>query len=135
MYSDSETITASNVVIKANSGDNVVCSGVVSISNPEEVSLEWSQYSGNIYQASLSEDVWQLFMNNQEMVMARWPNTTFEDDMIYNNDFWAHSNSDDEDGVVNDITDVSIIEEESKALSNFTNAIKFNNTIFHVELL
>ena len=43
------------------------------------------------------------------MVMARWPNTKFEDDEIYNNDFWAHSLSDDADGVVYDITDISII--------------------------
>ena len=61
-------------------------------------------------------------MNNEEMVMARWPNTTFESDIIYNNDFWAHSNSDDEDGVVNDITDLSILSEESKSLSEFTNS-------------
>ena len=122
VYSIAETITASDVVIKANTGDNVVYDGTIVVNNPEELDSEWIQYSANIYHTALSEDVWQLFMNNEEMVMARWPNTTFENNMIYNNDFWAHSNSDDEDGVVNDITDLSIIPEESKSLSNFTNS-------------
>ena len=122
VYTNFESITASNVMIKANPGDNVVFNGTITINNPGEIEAEWIQYSGNIYQTSINEDVWQLFMNNEEMVMARWPNTTFESDMIYNNDFWAHSNSDDEDGVVNDITDLSIISEESKSLSDFTDS-------------
>ena len=122
VYTNVENITASNVIIKANPGDNVVFNGTTTINNPGEIEAEWIQYSGNIYQTSVSEDVWQLFINNEEMVMARWPNTTFEDNMIYNNDFWAHSNSDDEDGEVNDITDLSIISEESKSLSDFTDS-------------
>jgi len=122
VYANFENITASDVVIKANPGDNVVFNGTATINQPEQVEAEWVQYSDNIYQTSVSEDIWQLFINNKEMVMARWPNTTFEDDIIYNNDFWAHSSSDDEDGVVNDITDLSIISEESKSLSDFTDS-------------
>ncbi len=122
VYTNFENITASNVIIRANPGDNVVFNGTITIHNPEEIEADWLQYSGNIYQTSISEDIWQLFINNEEMVMARWPNTKFEDDEIYNNDFWAHSLSDDADGVVNDITDLSIISEESKSLSDFTDS-------------
>ena len=122
VYTNFENITASNVIIKAKPGDNVVFNGTTTINNPEEIEAEWVQYSGNIYQTSVNADIWQLFINNEEMVMARWPNTTFEENMIYNNDFWAHSNSDDEDGVVNDITELSMISEESKSLSDFTDS-------------
>ena len=55
------------------------------------------------------------------MMMARWPNSSFENDMIYNNDTWAHSSDEDPDGIVNDITDLNSLSLESKELSDFSN--------------
>ena len=121
VYTNFEELNGSNVIIKANQGDNVVFDGSILVNKPIEFQAEWIQYDGNIYRTYLNEPIWQLFMNEKEMVMARWPNTTFEEDMIYNNDYWAHSNSEDEDGVVNDITDISILSEEFKNLSDFNN--------------
>ncbi|MBL7214660.1 MAG: DNRLRE domain-containing protein [Phycisphaerae bacterium] len=34
----------------------------------------WAQHSGNIYKRTLSKDIWQLFVNGEMMIMARWPN-------------------------------------------------------------
>ena len=121
VYTNSETITASDVVIKSNSNDNVVFNGTITINDPSYISSIWTQHSGNIYKTLLSEDIWQLFINDQEMVMARWPNSTFENDIIFNNDTWAHSLDADPDGIVNDITDVDNLLFESKELSDFSN--------------
>jgi len=122
VYLNSETITASNVIIKSNSNENVVFNGTITINEPGIVNAEWIQHSGNIYKTYVNEDIWQLFSNDQEMVMARWPNSTFENDLIFNNDTWAHSSDEDPDGIVNDITDIDNLLFESKELSDFSNS-------------
>ena len=121
VYTNFEEITAQDIVIQANPGDNVVFNGTLTINSPGEIEAIWVQHSGNIFKTEMSEDIWQLFINDQEMVMARWPNSTFENDMIFDNDTWAHSSDDDPDGTVNDITDISLLSEESKELSDFSN--------------
>ena len=121
VYSNVEDITASNVIIRPNNSDNVVFNGTITINEPGIVNSQWVQHSGNIFKTYVDEDIWQLFSNNQEMVMARWPNSSFENDMIYNNDTWAHSADEDPDGIVNDITDLNSLSLESKELSDFSN--------------
>ena len=54
VYTNFENITASNVIIRANPGDNVVFNGTITIHNSEEIEADWFQYSGNIYQTSIS---------------------------------------------------------------------------------
>ena len=122
IYTNSEQITGSNIVIKPNLDDNVVCNGTVTINDPGNVSAVWTQHEGNIYKTEISQPIWQLFIDDVEMVMARWPNATFEEDLIYNKESWAHSESEDIDGVVNDITDISLLYNESKNLSDFNNS-------------
>ena len=121
IYTNFEEITAQDLNILANPGDNVVFNGTIKINNPGEIDAIWLQHSDNIYKTEISEDIWQLFVNDQEMIMARWPNSSFENDMIFDNDTWAHSSDDDPDGIVNDITDIDNLSLESKELSDFSN--------------
>ncbi|MEC9135609.1 MAG: LamG-like jellyroll fold domain-containing protein, partial [Bacteroidota bacterium] len=39
---------------------------------------------------NFSESISQLFVGNDQMVMARWPNAQFDDLTIYDHDNWAH---------------------------------------------
>ena len=43
------------------------------------INTTWTPFNGNIYKTSLSKHIWQLFVDQQEMVMARWPNGNFSD--------------------------------------------------------
>ena len=121
VYTNSEIVTASNVVIKANSDDNVVFNGAITINEPGIIDAVWTEHSQNIYKTNINQDIWQLFIDEQEMIMARWPNSSFENDIIFNNDTWAHSLDEDEDGVVNDVTQLDSLLLENKSLSDFSN--------------
>jgi len=104
-----------NLTVKPVPGDNVVFNGT------ELIQDIWIQHSGNVYKTTLTKDIWQLFIDDEEQIMARWPNTTFTNDIIYDNDTWGHSLGLDPDGVVNDLTDISGLSEETKELSDFSN--------------
>jgi hypothetical protein len=56
-------------------------------------STGWTQHSGNIYKTTLTEDVWQLFVDGEWMVNARWPNANFSDGSIWDHEtYWADIN-------------------------------------------
>ena len=114
VYDSYEIITGSDLVIKPYLDDNVVFNGTITINNPGIVDAEWVQHSDNIFKTYIEEDIWQLFIDDEQMVMARWPNSSFENDLIYNKNYWAHSQDEDLDGVVNDITEIDSLSLESK---------------------
>ncbi len=71
------------LVISAYSNETVVLSGMQPITN------SWTQYSGTIYKTTLSNDVWQLLVDGEEMVPARWPNAFLDDSLsptVYSHD-------------------------------------------------
>ena len=41
------------------------------------------------YQLSYTGDITQLFVDDQPMVNARWPNAQFNDDSIFSHSTWA----------------------------------------------
>ncbi|MBW2589649.1 MAG: hypothetical protein JRD71_02825 [Deltaproteobacteria bacterium] len=54
--------------------EEVILSGTVPITS------NWTQHSKNIYKTTLSEDIWQLFVDGKHMTLARFPNAlTFSD--------------------------------------------------------
>ena len=58
----------------------------------------WTPYSENIWTTEIDFDVWQLFVDTEEMVMARWPNAQFSDDSIWDKEnYWAHGLIDEDD--------------------------------------
>ena len=101
-YHESITIDGkNNITIKPYSSDKVILDGTV------EISTSWTQSSGNssIYETTLSQDIWQLFIGNNQQVMARWPNAQFIDDSIYDQNFWVESDaSSDTNGIMNTVS-------------------------------
>ena len=90
-----------NITIQPYNTDVVILDGTV------EISTSWTQSSANtsIYETILSQDIWQLFIDDEQQVMARWPNAQFIDESIYNLDFWAESDVTlDSNGTMNDVS-------------------------------
>jgi len=116
VYQDAQLLDGlNNITVKPVPGANVVFNGTELIETP------WVQHVGSVYKTTLTNDIWQLFINDEEQVMARWPNSTFTNDVIYDNDTWGHSDGLDPDGVVNDLTNIAGLSEETKELSDFSN--------------
>jgi hypothetical protein len=65
------------ITIRARVGEKVLFDGTVPISGP------WKRYKGNIYSTTLDCDVWQLFVDGELMIPARWPNAFLHDDSIW----------------------------------------------------
>ena len=62
--------------------------------------------SSNLWRTKLTQDIWQLFINWEEQVMARWPNAKFNDGTIWDNDnYWAKGTIDDDENVLNGTLD------------------------------
>ena len=78
--------TSSDPITFTNYQDEpVILDGTISITS------SWIVHDGNIYKTTLTEDIWQLFVDGEEMVMARWPNAGFVDGSIWDQeDHWAH---------------------------------------------
>ena len=78
--------------------ESVILDGTIPIPN------SWTVLGGNIYKTTLSVDIWQLFVNSEEMVMARWPNAGFVDGSVWNREqHWAHGiDNNNENGVMVD---------------------------------
>ncbi|WP_289053793.1 T9SS type A sorting domain-containing protein [Carboxylicivirga marina] len=74
-----------DITIMPYQGANVVMDGT------EIITASWNAVSGmpNVFRAVVDKDMWQLFVNNKEQIMARWPNTTFDNDEIYHHEKWA----------------------------------------------
>jgi len=76
------------------------------------VNSSWTVHDGNIYKTTLIEDIWQLFVDGEEMVMARWPNAGFVDGSIWDQEqHWAHGDEDNgSNGIMVDVPhdDVSL---------------------------
>ena len=73
--------------------------------NNERVALDgtvkidpvWQIYSGNIWKTTIDFDIWQLFLERDEMVMARWPNANFYDETIWDKENnWGHGTIDED---------------------------------------
>ena len=65
---------------------------VVTIDGTVDVTGSWSTYndvSGAYQLSSFSTDITQLFVDDQPMVNARWPNAQFNDDSIFSHSTWA----------------------------------------------
>tara|TARA_Y100001960_G_scaffold328779_1_gene418428 strand:+ start:143 stop:2161 length:2019 start_codon:yes stop_codon:yes gene_type:complete len=75
-----------NPIIFSNYQDErVVFDGTVIIDST------WVPYNENIWTTEIDFDIWQLFVDFEEMVMARWPNADFEDESIWDKEnHWAH---------------------------------------------
>ena len=73
---------------------------VVTIDGTVDVTGTWSTYgsvSGAYQLSSYSTDITQLFVDDEPMVNARWPNAQFNDDSIFSHSTWAQGDEGDDD--------------------------------------
>ena len=96
-----ETITIDD--LDGSSGSAIVFTNYnnerVVIDGTTPITSTWTRVgSTDIWKTKLSADIWQLFINWEEQVMARWPNAKFSDDTIWDNDnYWAKGTIDDDE--------------------------------------
>ena len=82
----------SSLVFTSFENERVVFDGTISIDSL------WVPYSNNIWMTEIDYDIWQLFVEYEEMVMARWPNANFIDGSIWDKEnHWAHGLIDDDE--------------------------------------
>jgi hypothetical protein len=82
-----------NLTIKSSEGERVVFDGTVSIS--DDLNSTWSLDYNDIYRSELGIDAWQLFIDYEEQIPARWPNANFSDFSVLNlTHNWGHGTID-----------------------------------------
>jgi len=86
-------VSASPIVFTNYNNERVVIDGTIPITSV------WAQIgSTNIWRTKLTSDIWQLFLDWEEQVMARWPNAKFNDNTIWDNDnHWAKGTIDNDE--------------------------------------
>ena len=74
-----------NITIQAYNNEEVIFDGT------EEITSSWTQssFNPNVYETTLTKDIWQLFIDHEQQVMARWPNAQFKDKSIFEHKNWA----------------------------------------------
>lgn len=85
----------------------------------------WSRHEGEIYRTRLDQDVWQLFVEGETMISARWPNASWRDGSVWDQEAtWAHQAPESEYGhMVNDPE----YQDLAGSRIDFTNAIAILN--------
>ncbi|MCK4747550.1 MAG: right-handed parallel beta-helix repeat-containing protein, partial [Bacteroidales bacterium] len=64
-------------VIMSYRNERVLLDGTIMIEG------DWERHNQNIWKIRLSQDIWQLFHNDFWMMMARWPNASFREGTIW----------------------------------------------------
>ena len=73
------------IVFRAYDFERVVMDGT------KPIDSVWTVHENEIWKTQIDFDVWQLFLDRQEQVMARWPNARFDDGSIWDKEnHWAH---------------------------------------------
>ena len=90
---DLDGASGAPVIFTNYNNERVVIDGTIPITS------SWNQVgSSNLWRTKLTQDIWQLFINWEEQVMARWPNAKFNNGTIWDNDnYWAKGTIDDDE--------------------------------------
>ena len=82
-----------NLTIKSSEGERVVFDGTNSITS--DLDSTWYLESDGLHRVDLGIDAWQLFLNYEAQIPARWPNANFSDYSVLNlTHNWAHGTID-----------------------------------------
>lgn len=71
------------IIFRSYPGETVTFDGTVPITS------SWEKYKDDIYVTTLEEDIWQLFVDGEMQVNARWPNAFWYDYSVFNYTKWA----------------------------------------------
>ncbi|MDP6213158.1 MAG: hypothetical protein QGF32_06395, partial [Candidatus Thalassarchaeaceae archaeon] len=98
VYHEVVTLDEQGMRLRAADGERVILDGSRSVTG--DLGGSWSVHDssspeGVVWKADLSQDAWQLFVNYEEEMPARWPNANFSDGTALNDDeYWAHGSVD-----------------------------------------
>ncbi|MCH2643127.1 MAG: hypothetical protein MKZ52_03550, partial [Candidatus Thalassarchaeum sp.] len=101
VYHEAITLDEPGMRLKAADGERVILDGSRSVK--DDLGGSWSVHDssspeGTVWKTDLSQDAWQLFVDYQEEMPARWPNANFSDGTALNDDeYWAHGSVDVDD--------------------------------------
>ena len=101
VYHEVITLDEPGMRLKAADGERVILDGSRSVK--DDLGGSWSVHDsssseGTVWKTDLSQDAWQLFVDYQEEMPARWPNANFSDGTALNDDeYWAHGSVDVDD--------------------------------------
>lgn len=56
-------------------------------------SSTWVRGADGVYSAEIDRDIWQLFVSEEMMTNARWPNALWSDKTVFLNSHWAKSDA------------------------------------------
>ncbi len=70
------------ISVTSYNGEAVILDGRIAIGS------SWTQHSGKIYKADVDEEIWQLWVDEEPMTLARWPNS-----QEWTDEFWNQSTS------------------------------------------
>ena len=76
------------ITFRAYPGENVVFDGTMQIQG------DWDVYKGSIFTTTLKQPMWQLFVDDEMQINARWPNAFWHDFSVFNDSLWASSAND-----------------------------------------
>lgn len=65
------------VIVKPYANEKVVFNGVRSLTP------QWKHWKNGVYRTKVKQPFWELFVNGKHADMARWPNTSFDNDSIW----------------------------------------------------
>ena len=86
-----ELTNKENIEIKGYQDERPVLDGTI-VLNPINSNGMWIM-EDRVCSGEIAQDVFQLFLNNEMMTNARWPNALWADKSVFNNTYWAHSAS------------------------------------------
>ena len=92
------------IIIEAYSSEEVTIDGTVDITG------SWTSHGNGIYKlSSYSTNITQLFVDDEPMVNARWPNAQFNDDSVFSHSTWAQG----DENTLSDTDDPDYVDDRS----------------------
>ncbi len=74
----------SSIEIMSAPGERATLDGSVRI---DDIALgDWTFYRDGIYQRTLRQDIWQLFLDRELVYLGRWPDASFDDGSMWSRD-------------------------------------------------
>ena len=107
------------ITIRSYENEKVILDGSVPINT------KWIRHKGQIFKTTLDQDIWQLFVNDETMISARWPNASWKDGSIWDMEkTWGHQYEESTYGhFIND----PVFQDLAATGIDFTNAIVMMN--------
>ncbi|HIL67453.1 MAG TPA: hypothetical protein EYG45_02200, partial [Candidatus Poseidoniales archaeon] len=94
VYHEVVTLDQQGMRLRVADGERVILDGSRSVTG--NLGGSWSVHDsssteGIVWKADLTQDAWQLFVDYEEEMPARWPNANFSDGTALDDDeYWAH---------------------------------------------